>query len=104
MGYYGKKERKTKEEGEQHHEQQIHTELTPITAGSFTQKTMTSSMPASIRKKINQKKGLVSERLERVVANKLFRSCILQLTFESVCRFQVAWNLTVGSGRSESSW
>ena len=55
MGYYGKKE-----EGEQHHEQQIHTELTPITAGSFTQKTMTSSMPASTRKKINQKKRLVN--------------------------------------------
>jgi hypothetical protein len=35
-----------------HHKQQIQTELTPITAGSFTQKTMISSMPASTRRKI----------------------------------------------------
>jgi hypothetical protein len=60
MGYFGKEERKTKIEGEQHHKQQIHTELTPITAGSFTQKTMTSSMPASTRKKLNEKKKLVN--------------------------------------------
>jgi hypothetical protein len=61
MGCHGEKERKTKKEGGRHNKQQIQTELTPITAGSFTQKTMISSMPASIReRKLNEKKRLVN--------------------------------------------